>query len=282
MGLNPRMLEQLAKMALKSGKLGANAKKAVEFGLSPEGRLALSAGKQGINYLKAQGRGPQANMPSNYTLANKGMRLMKKGGGFPDLTGDGKVTFADVLKGRGVGEKKAMGGMKTPKYMGGGKMEYDMGGEMEYGDGGEMYMHGGEVGSEGNPVPVNGRVQKDEQGRDFVMFQDSEGGEGYPVYSDNYGWNEVEGSMDGGAQVIRMDVNYPIMRNESGGYSLDASAYESMISSGQQETIPSEAIGRAGASAMGAGLGAMLGRKAKPDVNALLQMLGSQGARGQQ
>ena len=56
MGLNPRMLEQLAKMALKSGKLGANATKAVEFGLSPEGRLALSAGKQGINYLKAQGR----------------------------------------------------------------------------------------------------------------------------------------------------------------------------------------------------------------------------------
>jgi hypothetical protein len=27
---------------------------------------------------------------------------MKKGSKFPDLTGDGKVTFADVLKGRGV------------------------------------------------------------------------------------------------------------------------------------------------------------------------------------
>tara|TARA_R100001129_G_scaffold162387_1_gene127578 strand:- start:219 stop:725 length:507 start_codon:yes stop_codon:yes gene_type:complete len=47
----------------------------------------------------------------------------KKGGKFPDLTGDGKVTFADVLKGRGVGEKKAMGGMKMPKYMMGGKMK---------------------------------------------------------------------------------------------------------------------------------------------------------------
>jgi hypothetical protein len=37
----------------------------------------------------------------------------KKGGkvkkGFPDLTGDGKVTFKDVLKGRGVIKKK--GGM---------------------------------------------------------------------------------------------------------------------------------------------------------------------------
>ena len=35
---------------------------------------------------------------------------MKKGSGkkFPDLTGDGKVTFADILKGRGVinGKKK--------------------------------------------------------------------------------------------------------------------------------------------------------------------------------
>ena len=39
----------------------------------------------------------------------------KKGGkvkgkkGFPDLTGDGKVTFKDILKGRGVIKKK--GGM---------------------------------------------------------------------------------------------------------------------------------------------------------------------------
>jgi hypothetical protein len=30
---------------------------------------------------------------------------MQKGGGFPDLTGDGKVTKADVLKGRGVFKK---------------------------------------------------------------------------------------------------------------------------------------------------------------------------------
>ena len=31
--------------------------------------------------------------------------MMKKGGSFPDLTGDGKVTKADVLKGRGVFKK---------------------------------------------------------------------------------------------------------------------------------------------------------------------------------
>ena len=36
---------------------------------------------------------------------------MKKGSKFPDLTGDGKVTFADILKGRGVinGKKKKKG-----------------------------------------------------------------------------------------------------------------------------------------------------------------------------
>jgi hypothetical protein len=39
----------------------------------------------------------------------KGGRVgLKKGSKFPDLTGDGKVTFADILKGRGVinGKKK--------------------------------------------------------------------------------------------------------------------------------------------------------------------------------
>ena len=37
-------------------------------------------------------------------------QALKKGGkAFPDLTGDGKVTFKDILKGRGVIKKK--GGM---------------------------------------------------------------------------------------------------------------------------------------------------------------------------
>ena len=35
-------------------------------------------------------------------------QALKKGGkAFPDLTGDGKVTFKDVLKGRGVIKKKS-------------------------------------------------------------------------------------------------------------------------------------------------------------------------------
>ncbi len=57
-------------------------------------------------------------------------KLMKGGKakgkkGFPDLTGDGKVTFKDILKGRGVIKKK--GGMvkKGMHKMSGGKMMKD-------------------------------------------------------------------------------------------------------------------------------------------------------------
>ena len=39
----------------------------------------------------------------------KGGKVKGKKGKFPDLTGDGKVTFNDILKGRGVIKKK--GGM---------------------------------------------------------------------------------------------------------------------------------------------------------------------------
>jgi len=42
----------------------------------------------------------------------------KDGGKFPDLNKDGKVTFADVLKGRGV-DKKASGGKVSKMGMGG-------------------------------------------------------------------------------------------------------------------------------------------------------------------
>jgi hypothetical protein len=44
--------------------------------------------------------------PKKRIMAKDGSKKKKKK--FPDLTGDGKVTFADVLKGRGVinGKKK--------------------------------------------------------------------------------------------------------------------------------------------------------------------------------
>ena len=68
-------------------------------------------------------------MRNDYNLRPRAK--MMKGGkvkgkkGFPDLTGDGKVTFKDILKGRGVIKKK--GGMvkKGMHKMSGGKMMKD-------------------------------------------------------------------------------------------------------------------------------------------------------------
>lgn len=50
-----------------------------------------------------------------------GVMKYKAGGKFPDLTGDGKVTQADVLKGRGVKAAKMGGKMKA--YKNGGKID---------------------------------------------------------------------------------------------------------------------------------------------------------------
>lgn len=62
-------------------------------------------------------------------------RIMKKGGKskrFPDLNKDGKITMADILKGRGVKGR----GVKRQAY--GGKVEMGMGGKTEYGLGGAI------------------------------------------------------------------------------------------------------------------------------------------------
>ena len=64
-----------------------------------------------------------------------GKRKLMKPGGFPDLSGDGKITKKDILMGRGVigkGKKKKMyGGKKPKKKMMGGKQPkamYEKGG----------------------------------------------------------------------------------------------------------------------------------------------------------
>ena len=51
-------------------------------------------------------RGYNLNPKSGRVYGGGGKMKYKKGGKFPDLTGDGKVTMADVLEGRGVGMKK--------------------------------------------------------------------------------------------------------------------------------------------------------------------------------
>lgn len=62
---------------------------------------------------------PGCETPTKCKAAKKclGPKVVKKkaGGSFPDLTGDGKVTKADVLKGRGVKTAKQGGVMKYSK-----------------------------------------------------------------------------------------------------------------------------------------------------------------------
>jgi hypothetical protein len=73
------------------------------------GRVGLKFGtgrKSNIQKIKETFGVKKKEKPKERMMAKKGSKPKKK---FPDLTGDGKVTFADVLKGRGVinGKKKS-------------------------------------------------------------------------------------------------------------------------------------------------------------------------------
>ena len=77
---------------------------------SPRGRAA--AARKKMEEAEKYAPGLSLDMPDE-----KPVKKMRSGGGMPDLTGDGKVTRADVLKGRGVFKhggsvhKYAKGGM---------------------------------------------------------------------------------------------------------------------------------------------------------------------------
>ena len=66
----------------------------------------------------------QAAIAISMKAAGKKPKKMQKGGSFPDLTGDGKVTRADILKGRGVFKKGgSIGSSKKPKMQVGGTVK---------------------------------------------------------------------------------------------------------------------------------------------------------------
>jgi hypothetical protein len=77
------------------------------------GRVGLRLGSRKSNLQKIQEVfGPKQTKKKDKVkrmMAKKGSPDPKKKKKFPDLTGDGKVTFADILKGRGVinGKKKS-------------------------------------------------------------------------------------------------------------------------------------------------------------------------------
>lgn len=60
------------------------------------------------NYKKfgdAAGSGPSGAMPKPKKKMGGAVKKAKEGGSFPDLNKDGKITQADILKGRGVIKK---------------------------------------------------------------------------------------------------------------------------------------------------------------------------------
>ena len=67
-----------------------------------------------INKAEEQGAEPGAVFALFNIVAKKEEREgMKDGGEFPDLNKDGKVTYADVLVGKGVRDQKALGGLAS-------------------------------------------------------------------------------------------------------------------------------------------------------------------------
>ena len=80
-------------------------------------RTTVSPNPQFFDKDKLKGGG---KVKKGYMMGGKMKKGMAGGGKFPDLTGDDKVTQADILKGRGV---FAGGGKMKKGYAGGGKMK---------------------------------------------------------------------------------------------------------------------------------------------------------------
>jgi hypothetical protein len=107
-------------------KYQAGGTKKVEKNLPPTPGPYAPSGEKGMGYKKEGNKNTLANKlkaksvtapkkvyPSKPEPGSTYQPKMKKGG-FPDLTGDGKVTRADILKGRGV-IKKTGGSVKKKK-----------------------------------------------------------------------------------------------------------------------------------------------------------------------
>lgn len=91
-------------MSLNRGK--AKAKPTMRAGGSTTAAIAGTKKKAVMNRRKYD-EAISGDTMSNYAMYKKGgtTKKYKSGGSFPDLTGDGKVTKADILKGRGVIKK---------------------------------------------------------------------------------------------------------------------------------------------------------------------------------
>jgi len=118
-------------------------------------------------------------------------------------------------------------------------------------DGGVVPEAGGQEGpgDQGGPVRATvaadaGEVMKDPQGREYLNMRLPDG-QVVQVYSDNYGWGEVEGvtmrDEQGMGQFMSVpeDLDLPIVQDpETGEYQLDAAAYDQEMSMRDEQRSP--------------------------------------------
>ena len=122
-GRKGRLQKRLSRVEARMGKNESKRTGGAGGAVPPKDKTARTGSTNKKKPTKMYGGG----MMKAKGKANGGMmkaKGMKVGGktNFPDLTGDGKVTRKDVLKGRGVPGMKG-GGMKTKGSMAGGKMK---------------------------------------------------------------------------------------------------------------------------------------------------------------
>jgi len=102
-------MKKLAKKAI--GGIPAKKKTITDVSRNPQYKSSGVMNTDGkMVYNRKTGSGP-SKVPEGTPAASN----YKKGGSFPDLNKDGKVTKADILKGRGI-IKKTGGSTKSKKY----------------------------------------------------------------------------------------------------------------------------------------------------------------------
>ena len=132
-GRKGRLQKRLSRVEARMGKNESKRTGGAGGAVPPKDKTARTGSTNKKKPTKMYGGG----MMKAKGKANGGMmkaKGMKAGGKFPDLTGDGKVTRKDGLKGRGVPGMKGGGMMKTKGATAGGKMKskgYKKGGKVK-------------------------------------------------------------------------------------------------------------------------------------------------------
>ena len=103
----PAFVDKMAKLSMEDVALTKNRDKFIQEEIREKvnvGNRLLADSEYTTSYFNQaiKERRRELAEAANPLGARTGRATMKKGGKFPDLTGDGKVTRADVLKGRGV------------------------------------------------------------------------------------------------------------------------------------------------------------------------------------